>query len=689
MTDVLDEITPDAQTEAAPAPDCRHWRMETHDDILRLWLDCEGTGTNVISEAVLRELDALLDHAKGEAPKALVIRSAKPSGFAAGADIDSFADLRGPQAKEKLEQGHAVLDKLEALPFPTIAVVHGHALGGGFELALACDRRIGIEGVKLGFPEIQLGLHPGLGGTFRLTGLIDPVEAMQIMLTGKTAHDRKARKLGILDALLPERHVEAAIRDMAAGGGAQHDTGFRASALRTRPARSFAATRMRSESEKQAPRAHFPAPFALIDLWEDHGNDPEAMQAAEIASFAELLESATAQNLIRVFFLRRKLKEAGRGTDGIAHVHVIGGGMMGAGIAAWSAMQGKRVTIEDIDLPPLGKAVKRAAEIYDRKHLTGIEARDALDRLMPDPGGLGRARADLVIEAVPEKRELKEKIYRGLAETMKPGAILASNTSSLRLSDLVDAAPAADRFAGLHFFNPVSSMQLVEVVSHDRADPATLDRLAAFVTGIDRLPARVTDYPGFLVNRILAPYLMEAMVMLDEGMAKEDIDRAALAFGMPMGPVTLADQVGLDICLEVANSMRTSLDRPVAKTPAWLREKVEAGETGKKAGKGLYDYAAGEKPPKEPDEDAAPETCDRLILPMCDAAVECLRKGVVAEEDTLDGAVIFGTGWAPFRGGPMRYARTRGVSECRDRLQSLVTRYGERFTPDQGWDDLD
>lgn len=684
MTDILDQITPNDATQAPKAPETRHWRREDG-EVHTLWLDCAGTTTNVISEEVLRELDALLDESAHARPEVLVIRSAKQGGFAAGADIDGFANLRGEEAVTLLRQGHAVLDKLAALPFPTVAVVHGATLGGGFELALACDHRIGIDGVKLGFPEINLGLHPGLGGTFRLTRLIDPVEAMQLMLTGRSAHDRKAKKLGILDALVPERHVAAAIR-AAAGGSLEHENGgFRASALRTRAARSLAATRMRSESEKKAPRAHYPAPFALIDLWEDHGGDATEMQQAEIASFAELLDNTTTQNLIRVFYLRQRLKGAGKGKDGIAHVHVIGAGAMGAEIAAWSAMQGKRVTIEDTEFEPLGDTIRRAADICDAKHLNGIETRDALDRLIPDPDRLGRARADLVIEAVPEKFDLKEKIYAELTDAMKPGAILATNTSSLRLSDLVDATPDPARFAGLHFFNPVSRMPLVEVVSHDMAAQDTLDRLAAFTTGIDRLPARVADYPGFLVNRILAPYLMEAMVMLDEGHTRESLDRAALSFGMPMGPLTLADQVGLDICLEVARSLRDGLDVPVAETPDWLRDKVNEGHTGRKAGKGLYDYNS-EDPPRTPEDDADQAVIDRLILPMCNAAVECLRKGVAPEADTVDAAMIFGTGWPPFRGGPLHYARIR--RDIPDALHRLEDRHGPRFAPDPGWADL-
>lgn len=685
MTDILDQITPDTATGATRPPQVEHWRFETEDGIARLWLDCADTGTNVISEAVLRELDALIDHVRTTAPTALVLRSAKPGGFAAGADIDGFAGLGQQEAEDKLRAGHAVLDKLAALHCPTIAVIHGHALGGGLELALACTHRIGIEGVKTGFPEITLGLHPGLGGAFRLTSLIDPLEAMQMMLTGKSAHDRKARKLGILDTLIPERHAEAAIRAAAAGKLQSGDSGLRATALRTHAARSLAATRMRTESEKHAPVAHYPAPAALIELWQTHGGDRAAMQEAEITSFAALLHSATAQNLIRAFFLRRKLKAAGKGQSGIEHVHVIGAGAMGAEIAAWCAMQGKRVTLEDVALKPLGEAIRRATGIYDRKHLNRRAARDALDRLMPDPDGLGRARADLVIEAVPEDLKLKEELYAALVEVIRPDALLASNTSSLRLGDLVEASADPGRFAGLHFFNPVSRMPLVEVVSHELVQEDTLDRLAAFTAEIDRLPARVRDYPGFLVNRILAPYLMEAMVMLDEGRTKEEIDRAALAFGMPMGPVALADRVGLDVCLEVAASMRQGLDRPVAETPDWLSQLVEDGRTGRKAGKGLYDYAT-EEPPKTAADAPSQDLVDRLILPMCDAGIECLRKGVVADADAVDAAAIFATGWAPFRGGPMQYARVR--RDAPDVLRGLATRHGARFDPDPGWSDL-
>lgn len=663
----------------------RGWRFARGSDgIAWLALDKAESDTNTVSEEVIRALADLLTPLEEDPPRALVLRSAKPAGFAAGADIDEIARLDADGATELLREAHGVLDRLEALSCPTIAVVHGAALGAGFELALACDRRIAIDGASFGFPEVQLGLHPGLGGTFRLTGLIEPTEAMTLMLTGKSAHTAKARDLGIADAVIEERHVVNAVAEMARQGAAPESRGLVAQAFRARPARSLAARQMRSRTEEKAPQRHYPAPHALIDLWEEHGTDRDAMQAAEIESFARLLGTETCANLIRVFGLRRSLKRSGDGESGIAHVHVIGAGAMGGDIAAWAALKGKTVTLEDVELAPIAAAIPEARRICEDEHLDAIETRDALDRLIPDPGGAGRRRADLVIEAVPEDRELKGTLYGELSD-MKSGAILATNTSSLRLSGLSGEVPDPARFAGLHFFNPVAKMNCVEVVRHDGADDTVLARLQAFCGEIDRLPVAVTDYPGFLVNRALTPYLMEALALLDGGIDKRRIDGAALAFGMPMGPVTLADQVGLDICLDVAESLRADLDKPFAEIPGWLSEKVEAGETGKKAGQGLYDWSNGAPSPGPQPDDAL---ADRLLLPMLDACVECLRLGVAPDADTIDGAMIFATGFAPFRGGPLHYARARGVDEVVARLEELRDRHGDRFAPDDGWQRL-
>jgi 3-hydroxyacyl-CoA dehydrogenase/enoyl-CoA hydratase/3-hydroxybutyryl-CoA epimerase len=674
---------------AAGDPD-GNWRTGSDaDGILWLALDKKNSGTNTISEDEIRELNAHIATAEKNVPKALVIRSAKQSGFAAGADIGSFDAMSDEGATDLLQQGHDVLDRIEALPCPTICVVHGAALGAGFELALACDYRIAVDGASFAFPEVQLGLHPGLGGTFRLPALIDPTEAMTMMLTGKTAHTKRAKSLGIVDVIAEERHVAAVVQAAADGNKIEkHEQGLKARALGFEQARSLVARQMRSQTEKKAPKDHYPAPYALIELWEEHGGDRDDMQRGEIESFAKLLKTETSKNLRRVFFLRQKLKDAGRGDDTIDHVHVIGAGAMGAEIAAMAAIKGKRVTLGDVATDPLGRAIKQAAEICKDKHLSRTETRDALDRLMPDSHGYGIAQADLIIEVAPEKIDLKEKIYAGLKGKMKKGAILASNTSSLSVNELMTHAPAKTRFAGLHFFNPVSKVDLVEIVKGVGTSDKTIGRLAAFCGTIGKLPAKVSNYPGFVVNRALTPYLMEAMVLMDEGVPKEIIDTAALRFGMPMGPVTLADQVGLDIGLHVAESLREKLDKPMADISQVLRDNVEAGDLGKKTGKGFNEWSDGTPHPDANMDNAPEDLTDRLILPMLDACVEVLRCKVAKNEDQVDGAMIFATGWAPFRGGPMHYARSRGIGDIVSRLKELEQAYGPRFTPDEGWQSL-
>lgn len=662
------------------------WRHGEADDLVWLVLDHGEAPVNVVSRDVIEGLSNALDTLEHTTPRAVVIRSGKMAGFAVGADVTSFEDMSSEGAADILRKGHDVLDRLEALDCPTICVVHGAALGAGFEIALACDWRIAVNGASFGLPEVQLGLHPGLGGTFRLPELIDPTEAMTLMLTGKTAHTSKAKKLGIVDVITEERHIHAAVEAAASGKIERDGPSVKARVLQFDSARSLAARKMRSETEKKVPKAHYPAPYALIDLWEEYGDDSKARQAAEIESFANLLDTETSKNLRRVFFLRQGMKNSAHGTADVAHVHVIGAGVMGAEIAGWAALKGYSVTLEDVDLDPLGKAVKQARDVCKDQHLSGMETRDAMDRLMPDPKGYGLASADLVIEAGPETVDLKRKIYSGLSGRMKADAILATNTSSLRLAELRDSVPDEVRFAGLHFFNPVSKMQLVEVVRHDKTEDAVIDRLAAFCGSLDRLPVRVTDYPGFLVNRALTPYLMEALVLMDEGVEKEQIDAAAIAFGMPLGPVALSDQVGLDICLHVAESLKANLDEPIPEISKRLRDKVESGETGKKAGQGFYDWSNG---PPRPEATGGPDDLtDRLILPMLDACVECLRKGVAGDPDKVDGAMVFATGFPPFRGGPTHYARALGTQVIHDRLTDLASRHGARFSPDPGWKDL-
>lgn len=689
------EYGPFGRAPQATAGQWRHWHLK-RDGHNTAWLlmDKADTGTNVLSEALLRELDAILDQLGNDQPSALVIRSAKDNGFCMGADISQFRDLdTREQAIEKLNAAHRVAQKLEALPCPTIAVIHGAALGGGLELALCCNYRLAIRGASFGTLEVQLGLHPGLGGTVRLPALIPPIDAMTMMLTGKTLHDAKAKSLGLIDQLLEERHVAAAIAAVLEGRVEQSEqTVWNSKPFEHSLPRQLAARRMRSQAASKAPPKHYPAPGALIDLWEEHADDPDQMRCREIESFAALLQTPTSRNLVRVFFLREKLKAQGRtdaeslqGLPEPRHIHVIGAGEMGGDIAGWCALQGLLVTLFDTQPDSLARAIGKTARLCHSKHLSPAETRNVLDRLIPDLANHGVSKADLVIEAVPEDLDIKRKVYAEVEPQLKPGAILASNTSSIQLEQLREHLERPERLVGIHFFNPVAKMQLVEVVAHDQASASTLAQARRFVGRIDRLPAPVSSAPGFLVNRALTPYLVETICLLDEGVDAEAIDQVAVDFGMPMGPVELADQVGLDICLDVADMLRERLDVAQPATPAWLRRKVKAGELGRKSGKGLYSWKENKPQKRDRFEPAPEDTLDRLILPMLNACQACLRERVMEDADLLDGAMIFATGFAPFRGGPMHYAHARGEDEIVSRLQQLRNRHGERFVPDAGW----
>jgi 3-hydroxyacyl-CoA dehydrogenase / enoyl-CoA hydratase / 3-hydroxybutyryl-CoA epimerase len=675
---------------AAASAAWRNWMLaRDEDDIAWLVLDKPDASANTLSEEVLAELNDALANLERGLPRGVVLRSAKPAGFIAGADINEFGGMTDTAAVEaRLTQAHAVVDRLDNLGAPTVAVIHGYCLGGGLEIALACDYRIAVDDARLGFPEVMLGLHPGLGGTVRLPRLINPLEAMTMMLTGRNVRASRARSLGLVDAVVPERHVQAAaIAAVTERIKERHGDLFGA-IVNSHYGRALAAKRMRTETAKKAPIVHYPAPHALIDLWEKHGGNAHEMQRAEIASFARLIVSDTSRNLVRVFFLREKLKGLAKGDWSPRRVHVIGAGAMGGDIAAWCAWHGFTVTLADTQPAALAKAIARAAELYGKIGHKRIDTRDALDRLTPDLDGEGVRTADLVIEAVPEKLDLKRKVYAATEPKMKAGAILATNTSSIPLEELRVGLRRPNHLVGLHFFNPVSRMQLVEVVSHDQVWSEVLLKARAFLGRIDRLPAPVRSAPGFLVNRALTPYMLESLVMLGEGYKRETIDAAAESFGMPMGPIELADTVGLDICLHVAEMLKDALDRPMPDVSQALRTKVELGNLGRKSGKGFYEWKRGEAVKDRDAPKPTQEMTDRLILPMLDVCVGCLREGIVADEDTVDGAMIFATGFAPFRGGPLHYARWRGVADIRAELERLAQRYGERFRPDPGWDQL-
>jgi len=412
------------------------------------------------------------------------------------------------------------------------------------------------------------------------------------------------------------------------------------------------------------------------------------MLRAEAESVAKLITGPTAQNLIRVFLLQERLKGLAKGTEfHPRHVHVIGAGIMGGDIAAWCALKGMQVTLADQSPERIAPAIKRTYALFRKRLKKTRPIQEAMDRLMPDHQGLGVSRADVVIEAIFEDADVKRSLYQQLEPQMRPDAILATNTSSIPLKELRTALVKPDRLVGLHFFNPVAKMQLVEIVRDAETDSSVVANATAFARKIDRLPLPVSGTPGFLVNRILMPYLLEAVTLEAEGIAATEIDRQALAFGMPMGPVELADTVGLDICLHVAEILSEHMDTTV---PQRLRDLVEAGHLGRKSGEGFYQYSKG-KVVKSKDtqiHQGGHEIIDRMILRMLNEVVACLREKVVDEADLLDGGMVYGTGFAPFRGGPLHHIETVGADVLYERLQELEQKYGSRFQPDPGWEQV-
>jgi 3-hydroxyacyl-CoA dehydrogenase/enoyl-CoA hydratase/3-hydroxybutyryl-CoA epimerase len=452
--------------------------------------------------------------------------------------------------------------------------------------------------------------------------------------------------------------------------------------------RPLLAQYLRKQVAKRARREHYPAPYAIIDLWEKHADSPKRMLAEEAASIAKLVMGETSRNLVRVFFLQEQVKSLGKGTElSPAHVHVIGGGVMGGDIAAWCALRGLKVTIQDRKEENLARVLKRAHGLYKKRLKQPRVIKAAMDNLIPDMEGIGLSHADVIIEAIFEDIDAKHALFREIEPRVRPDALITTNTSSIPLEVLAKALQQPERLVGLHFFNPVARMQLVEIVSGEQTDSEVAQLATAFTRRIDRLPVPVKSKPGFLVNRVLMPYLMEAVILESEGVPTSVIDDAALKFGMPMGPIHLADTVGLDICLHVAENLAGQV---AGEVPMRLRNLVSAGNLGVKTGKGFYTYSKGkpDKPKVDPGYVPPDDLEERLMFRMLNECVACLREGVVETPDLLDAGVIFGTGFAPFRGGPMNYIHHRGAAAMHSRIMQLSSRYGNRFEEDAGWSSL-
>jgi len=648
----------DAVLDKDAAGAYRHWRLAPDaDGIVWLTFDKAGSTTNTFSKDVMEELGAIIDRLAAERPKGLVIGSGKASGFIAGADVEEFTRIESVEdALAIVRRGWETFDRLAALPFPTVALVEGFCMGGGVELALACRYRIAVDvpGTRFALPEVMLGILPGWGGVKRLPGLVGPSAALDMMLTGRSIDARRAKKIGLVDDAVPPRVMENAARAMVREAPAPRTLPF-TQKLMNGPLRPIVVAMARAQLAKRAKREHYPAPYAILELWEKYGGDPFAPPPQDPASFVYLVEHPTTANLIRIFGLQERMKTLGKEAEFEAQrVHVIGAGTMGGDIAAVCALRGLTVTLQDTAPERLAPAMKRSAELFRRRLRDRLRVRDAMDRLTPDVHGDGVRHADVIIEAIFENLEVKQKLFADIEARAKPGAILATNTSSLKLADIARTMRNPSRLVGLHFFNPVPQLQLVEVVKGDATDPALAKQGAAFVRQIDKLPLPVKDAPGFLVNRVLGPYMANAFRMLEEGVKAETIDKAATEFGMPMGPIELADTVGLDICAAAGKALAGADATP----PRRLDELLKAGKLGKKTGEGFYRWEKG-KPVKGAADPVDETLINRVMEPYLAEAKKAVEEGIVADADLADAGLIFGTGFAPFRGGPLHYLRSR------------------------------
>lgn len=651
------------------ADSLKDWRLSVdREGIAWAVFDREGSSANALGKRPLEELARIVGFAEDGARtgklKGLVFISGKERGYIVGADINEF-ELLTSQAEviEQISAVNQLFDRIEKLPIPVVAAVHGVCVGGGLELILACHWRIATRdpSTRVGFPEVKLGIFPGFNGTVRSIRQAGPMAAMQAMLSGSMISASAARGMNLIDELVATRDsLRWAARKAVLQKRRSKPAGLAKSLLAKWPAAQMLARKMREEVRKKAREDHYPAPYRLIDLFEQHAGDLNAMKRAETKAFAPLILSDQSKSLRRVFKLSEALKaQAPRGLKWKPlRVHVIGAGTMGADIAGVCVAAGMEVTLQDISMQQIEKGIAAQSKLFARKFKTKAERDAAKARLIADPKGEGVGRADVVIEAVVERSDVKQKLFADIEDKLKPGAILATNTSSLKLADISATLKDKGRLIGLHFFSPVAQMPLVEVVRGDATREEDVQKGAAFVTAIDKLPLITKDVPGFLVNKVLTPYMFAAMARLEKGEDKEKIDEAVRTFGMPMGPIELADSVGLDVCAHVAKILGNGAEG------SQLEKLVAQGKLGKKTGEGFYKWVDG-KPQKSKAEfsHAELERLGReLIEPIITEAQKCLEEGVVANADLVDAGMIFGTGFAPFRGGPLYFKEREAQS---------------------------
>lgn len=656
---------------------------------------------NVLTPDVMSELDRTLDQITQNAPRALIVRSAKANCFIAGADIKVIENISGPdEARRLARQGQDIFSKLLALPCPSFAAIDGAALGGGLELALFCDYRVVSDNPKtlLGLPEVSLGIIPGFGGTQTLTRTIALTHALAIILAGKRLDGRQAARQKLADLCAPQDIFDRELKRFVRASTRKRPMPRRELPFSLKREIIFALAKRGVTAET---RGHYPAPYAALEAIR-RGLSKPFKQALEVEAdvFSRLPGTDVCKNLIRTYFQTEKYKKLkSPGGDSFKPVLpvktvVIGAGTMGAGIAYQLAARGFPVRLKDVKPEFLRKGMASAKSMFasslKRKRISPEEARDGLNRITPSTDDAGLAGAGLVIEAAVEDLEIKKKIFAQMSKIVAPGAVLASNTSSLPVTQMAAGTDRPDKVLGLHFFNPVPRMPLVEIVVGEKTSDETLAFGLAMVKALGKTPVIVKDAPGFLVNRLLMPYLNEAAYLLQDGARIDWIDKVALRFGMPMGPLFLIDVVGLDVAAKVSHVLESAFGERM-KVCELLNTLTARGELGQKSGRGFYTHAANNKR-SAPNAalyaglpaDSRPDRAlveDRLMLPMVNEAAHALAAGVVASAEDVDVGMLLGTGFPPFRGGLLRWADTRGLPSIVARLDEFAAKHGPRFAP--------
>lgn len=689
-------------------------RFQPADDgIVHVVFDRPRHAVNLLGRAILLELDRILDLVSArESTRGVLFRSAKPRMFIAGMDAEELAAVRdGFEASEGARTGQRVFQKIADLPVPSACAIGGPCLGGGLELALACTARVASDSpaVEIGLPEVQLGIVPGFGGTQRLPRLVGLGPALDLILTGRRLDARRAARIGLVDRVVPEAYLEreavALIRDLASAGARvlvrRRRAAWNRLVERVGPLRRLVLARARKRTAARVSPEAYPAPFRALDAVEAAFALPLAQGLdLEARIVGELLNTRTAANLIWIFRSQGALKKDPSGIQApprrVRRVAVVGAGIMGGGIAQLVADRDLPVRLKDIHQEALLAALRAARGVWEervrRGRLGERELRQKMGFISTTLDDTGLSKVDLVLEAVVEKLEVKQQVLAAVEERIGERAVFATNTSSIPISEIAARALRPERVVGLHFFNPVHRMPLVEVIAGHRSSPESVATVRAFALELGKTPVLVRDSPGFLVNRILTVYLNEAMRLLAEGVPVEAVDGAMTAFGMPVGPLALLDQVGLDTALHVGRVLEAAYGKRIGGGGALLAAMVESGRLGSKSGCGFFRYRDGRR--ASPDREVyrlieAPQVRslpaetlqERMVLAMVNEAAVCLEDGVVREPREVDVAMVLGAGFPPFRGGPLRYADSLGIAVVADRLSRLADAHGERFRP--------